>query len=146
MLHYTHEQYLDDLFTIREEILTLVMRGHTNINLIGLHRGSLPMAVHLSNILPAKMSIINFQTRDGDMKTPEFAINTIEQDDTIIVLDDIYDSGHTIQEVKKMLEDMYPEQYVKPMVLFGKENEDDCYYVREHTGDWIVFPWEEDDN
>jgi len=144
MIKYTNEQYVRDLAKIKDEIESLIMRGHVNLNIVGLHRGSLPMAVHLSNILPAKMSIVNYQTRDGDSKEPVFALDTIALGDTIIVLDDIYDSGKTIRDTVAMIRQKYPDQYVKPMVLFGKDNEDDCSWVREHTGEWINFPWEVD--
>ena len=142
MVEYKHEEYMQGMSKIKAEIDDLIVRGHVHINVVGIHRGSLPMAVHLSNILPARMSIINYQTRDGNSKVPEFVVNTIEPHDTIIVLDDIYDSGKTITNIKDKLEKEYPGQYIKPMVLFGKDNEQDCYYAHEHTGEWIEFPWE----
>ncbi len=146
MNYYNHESYLHDIFKIKDEIMRLIERGHININVVGIHRGSLPMAVHLSNILPARMSVINYQTRDGNSKEPEFVINTIEPHDTIILLDDIYDSGKTISTIKDKIENEYPGQYVKPMVFHGKENDDDCFYCNEHTGEWIVYPWEVDEH
>lgn len=144
MYYYAHEDYLDDVFAIKQYVEMLIQRGH-NVNVVGIHRGSLPIAVHLSNILPdVDMSIIKFQTRDGCCKEPTWLLNTSKSFDTFVVVDDIYDSGKTITEVKEWLVEQHPEQYVKPWVLFGKDNDVDCSYTRPHDGEWIVFPWELD--
>ncbi len=142
MYNYSQEAYLEDMRKIKDKIDNLILRGHVDINVVGIHRGSLPMAVHLSNVLPARMSIINYQTRDGNSKTPEFVVDTIEPGDTIIVLDDIYDTGKTIRDIKEKLSKEYASQYVIPMVLFGVDNSDGCYYARERTGEWVQYPWE----
>ena len=37
-------------------------------HVVGIYRGSLPMAVHVSNVFDVPMSIVGFQTRDGKDK------------------------------------------------------------------------------
>ena len=34
-------------------------------HVVGIYRGSLPVAVHISNVFEVPMSIVGFQTRDG---------------------------------------------------------------------------------
>ncbi len=144
MYYYSHDAYVQDLFKIKSYVENLIHRGH-KVNIVAIHRGSLPMAVHLTNIIPGtQMSIIKFQTRDGNDKAPEWILNTSEEGDTMVVLDDIYDSGKTIKSVDNWLNVQYPDKYITSYVLFGKENNINCNYVREHDGSWIVFPWELD--
>ena len=44
-------------------------------HVVGIYRGSLPMAVHISNIRNVPMSIVGFQTRDGKDKNPYWIHN-----------------------------------------------------------------------
>ena len=39
-------------------------------HVVGIYRGSLPMAVHISNVFDVPLSIVGFQTRDGKDKEP----------------------------------------------------------------------------
>jgi len=145
MTNYTYEEYLIDILAIEDRLLTLISRGH-KIHLIGIYRGSLPMAVHLSNILPAEMSIIKFQSRDGDDKVPEWVLDNTKAGDTLIILDDIYDSGKTMKVVNSFLKEEKPDSYIESHVLIGSKQAeaDDVFYYTEHNKDWIVFPWELD--
>jgi xanthine phosphoribosyltransferase len=62
---------------------------------------------------------------------------------SILIVDDLVDSGATIAFVVKMLQAGAPHAIIKTAALFYKK----CsvvkpnYYVEETT-DWIVFPWE----
>ena len=66
-LIYKYGQYNKDIHYIAENI--------EFSHVIGIYRGSLPIATHLSNIKNVKMSIIGFQTRDGKDKSPAWIIN-----------------------------------------------------------------------
>ena len=70
-------------------------------HVIGIYRGSLGMAAHVSNLRDVPMSIVGFQTRDGEDKSPywmhnalpEVSISKQDESMTILIVDDI-----TIQE------------------------------------------------
>jgi len=112
------------------------------------------MAAHISNVRDVPMSIIGFQTRDGSDKEPYWIHNATKAEDiksyaegsTILIVDDIYDTGHTMNKVidfvKKSRTKPSPMPNVVGYCLYGKENAKDIIYSQEHDGSWIVFPWE----
>lgn len=62
---------------------------------------------------------------------------------SILIIDDLVDSGRSLLYVLKMIQEHAPHATVKTAALFYKK----CsiikpdYYAQETT-DWIVFPWE----
>ena len=123
-----------------------------NIHIVGIYRGSLPLATHLSNLLECPMSIIKFQHMDGNDKKAEWLLNLTDDVNirpekskqfypTLLVIDDIYDTGKTFRAIKEL-----PEFHNNPdyflFALFGNKNEDGVGYIHEQRGRWIVFPWE----
>lgn len=119
-------------------------------HVVGIYRGSLPMAVHISNTRDVPMSIVGFQTRDGTDKNPYWMHNaTIKTEDEvqkILVVDDIYDTGYTMNSVIEFIKRNRTRPSAMPKVygycLFGKQNAKEIVYSNEHDGSWIVFPWE----
>ena len=123
-------------------------------HVIGIYRGSVGMATHVSNIKDIPMSIVGFQTRDGKDKEPYWIHNATEivkidecsEGQTYLIVDDIYDTGHTMNKVidfvKRSRNKPSPMPSVLGYCLYGKENAKDIVYSHEHDGSWIVFPWE----
>ena len=109
-------------------------------HVVGIYRGSLPMAVHISNVFEVPMSIVGFQTRDGEDEEP-YMIKADEAPTQILVVDDIYDSGYTMKSVIQFLSH-YSADRIQGFCLFGKENKLNVSYANEHDGSWVVFPWE----
>ena len=109
-------------------------------HVVGIYRGSLPMAVHISNVFDVPMSIVGFQTRDGKDTEP-YMIKAGKAPTQILVVDDIYDSGYTMKSVIQFLS-YYSADRIQGFCLFGKENKLNVSYANEHDGSWIVFPWE----
>ena len=94
-----------------------------NPHVVSIYRGSLPMGVHLSNALGCPMSIVKYQSRDGEDNKAEWILNLIHDEKLrptarffphLIVVDDIYDTGYTMDRVIE--------------------------FVKLYR--WIVFPWE----
>ena len=113
-------------------------------HVVGIYRGSLGMAAHISNVFEVPMSIVGFQTRDAKDKEPYMikAEYGLKSDTTrILVVDDIYDSGYTMKEVIKMLSH-YSTNKIQGFCLFGKDNDLNVSCANIHDGSWIVFPWE----
>jgi len=54
-LYYSWQDYEDDIHDV-----SLLDFDHV----VGIYRGSLPMAVHISNLYNVPMSIVGMQTRD----------------------------------------------------------------------------------
>jgi len=124
-------------------------------HVVGIYRGSLGMAAHLSNVRNVPMSIVGFQTRDGEDKKPYWIHNATTADTSwseldegqhILIVDDIYDTGHTMNNVQEFVKRERTKPSTMPRVsgycLFGKENAKNIVYSQPHDGSWIVFPWE----
>ena len=102
-------------------------------------RGSLPIVAHLSNLLNnGPMSIISFQVKDGNDDKPNFILNTIKQDVSVVVIDYIFRTSKTFRGIQQMMK-IYNN--VKYHSSFGKQNDDSIEYIQEHRGRWILFPW-----
>ena len=143
LYHYYYDQYTKD---IRHWIQHFEKFPRPHI--VGIYRGSLPIATHLSNVLKCPMSIIRYQSRDGSDEKPEWVINNMgftstwkTPGETTIVVDDIYDTGRTMRAIQQMDEFKYHPDVVYTC-LFGSKNEDHVGYLNERISRWIVFPWE----
>ena len=109
-------------------------------HVVGIYRGSLGMATHISNVFDVPMSIVGFQTRDGEDKEPYMIHKAEEVPTQVLVVDDIYDSGYTMKKVMQFLEHYSANKI--GFCLFGKENNLNVSCANIHDGSWIVFPWE----
>ena len=136
-LYYDWRDYETDIRQVRDFEFDHV---------VGIYRGSLLMAVHISNVFDVPMSIVGLQTRDGEDKEPYMikAINHIYRGfpgKKILIVDDIYDTGLTMKKVIRYLTH-YSVDRIQGFCLFGKKNNFNVSYANEHDGSWIVFPWE----
>lgn len=71
-------------------------------------------------------------------------IQDIQKFKSILIVDDIVDSGKTFEFVAKLFKDNLKDSTIKTSSLFYKPTRSSIrpdYYVQE-TDEWIVFPWE----
>ena len=134
---YTFEEYKSDLGSLKYTV-----SGIKNLHLIAVYRGSIPLTVHLSNLLKCKMSIIKLETRNGNVEEAKFVSNNIKENDHLVVLEDIYDTGNTIRLIQQMMNVKYKDHSIRYYSLFGKTNDAGVVYLKENNNKWIVFPWE----
>ena len=100
------------------------------------------MAAHVSNVFEVPMSIVGLQTRDGADKMPYPIYNILNEDTKrILIVDDIYDTGFTMNKVIKLVKYWQPKSEVFGFCLFGKDNDINVSCANIHDGSWIVFPW-----
>jgi hypoxanthine phosphoribosyltransferase len=109
-------------------------------SIVGIHRGSLGMAAHLSNLSGLPMSIIKFQTYNGNDKEPILIWTEINNGDIIFLCDDIIDTGNTMKKCIEFFKVKYPKSEVYPMALMGSDKK--YTYCYEHNNEWVIFPWE----
>lgn len=120
--------------------------------IIGIGRGGLVPAVILSHQLNVPLVPIMWQTRDGDYETNlSTIIKALHIGDTILVVDDISDSGTTLSRVVGMLysisADLNKKLNITTAALFQKP--ESTFYVHDFgelvdSNSWQVFPWEND--
>ena len=104
--NYYYDEYYKDVGDIVSRYKNI-----SNIHIVGVYRGSLPIATHLSNVLECPMSIIKFQSRDGEDEKAEWLLNMTNDKKLhpkffpkLIVIDDVYDTGKTFRAIKKLPE------------------------------------------
>ena len=121
-----------------------------DVVIIGLERGGLPTSTALSNKMNIPISIISFQTRDGNDVLPQFLEpNLIKNAKKIIIPDDIYDTGLTIETIVKELEEQFNKTLDDIVGLFHYASDKifksrlKFYRILDNNeGKWVVFPWE----
>lgn len=107
--------------------LVCKLRGVKADGLYGIPRGGLPIAVHLSHFFGVPMI-------DSDI-----SLLLMSSSQTVLLIDDIVDTGRTIEMVKRS---SILHANVIVAALFKRPQIDFVDYYVEETTDWIVFPWE----
>ena len=136
-VYYEWSDYSSDIQNIIRKI-----RKIENPYIVGIHRGSLGMASHISNVLDIKMGIINYQTRDGQSKEPQWLLKEFNEKHTVVVIDDIYDTGKTLHEIDKITPDNTEYFCIFDNIKATKEGDLKVNVSRISNGEWIVFPIE----
>jgi len=145
-LHVSWEDYGDDV-----DALVKIISKIKNPHLVTLYRGGLPLGTHLSNILDLPLSIVDFQSYDGDSKEPVLIKNAgISVDQTLVIVDDIYDVGTTMNRTKSMLWKMFPHIKLVGWTLYvnsynshlHEKYDQKCNSLHDSKGLWVEFPWE----
>jgi len=111
------------------------------VKLVSIYRGSLVMGVHLSNLHNIPLSIIKYQSYDGSDDVVTEIYSEIKNGDWIVILDDIYDTGKTMNKCIDFIHEKFPNSICTQITMFGKKSS--CIYFKEvPIGKWVRFPWE----
>ena len=115
-------------------------------NIVGLTRGGLMPAQELSHLMNIPMVAVQYSSKKGEGdKTHNNELPSIKGK-SILLVDDICDSGHTLRE----LHDIYESKGYKVFsaVIYYKTQNDPVYKpdvwavnISQNFG-WIVYPWE----
>jgi len=143
--NYGYDEYQNDIRNLLEMIH---VETKYDYHIIGVARGGLVPATHLSNLMDCKMSVMKFQTRHGNVDEkcewygkPEY-VNPM---DRFIVIDEIYDSGKTIKQIQSDIsKSSVSKNQISYYTIYGnkKAHDDNVTYLHESNGRWIIFPWE----
>lgn len=143
----------DQIQTMCNEVyLQAKADGYTPELLIGLSRGGLAPLGFLAgelmfnnrNATTISPKLYNY---DQKQAAPQLLIpiqfEVLKKFKSILIIDDIIDTGETASYVLDMLKSALPETEIKIAALFYKKSSKvkPDYYAAETT-DWIVFPWE----
>jgi hypoxanthine phosphoribosyltransferase len=138
---YTFEEYESDVKSLR-----ITLSEIKNTHLIAVYRGSIPIVVHLSNLLNCEMSIIKFETSNVTSSNKEELKDEIEINDEWIKSHefDTYDDGldELLSISKQLNEGMYsqrtsykPNPITVPRFLSNNFKESDNLVVVEDIYD-----------
>lgn len=107
--------------------------------IIGLSRGGLIPAVRLSHLLKVPMIPVEWQTRDGELIQDINKLLEIKNKyKNILVVDDINDSGDTLQQVSKHITADYFTLLTRKTSIV--QNHNTCTVI--DNDEWVTFFWE----
>lgn len=113
--------------------------------IVGIQRGGLVPALHLSHELEKPLETILWQTRDNNKQEHNNAlIEEIVNGSRVLFVDDINDSGRTIRELKEAY-CIGDDPQVKFATLVQKTTTgltSDFSSLIIGNEKWIVYPWE----
>ncbi len=130
--------------------------------LIGLTRGGLIPLGYLSYYLNNKnIRILNISIYDDETNepgNPEKEFSTVYSqisnivfdhsfDTKFLIIDDLIDTGTTVELVKRVFDKINPENKIKFAVMYKEKNysginNDLIYYGSGKPEGWLVFPWD----
>lgn len=144
MKYYAYEEFKNDTNTLKNKV-----RDFSPEALLAIARGGLT----LSHALAEGLNIREVQSIRTELydKTCKRDLITIfdtcvfEKKSRILVVDDIADSGETLEAIMKHLAQKYPAIEFKSATLFYKTTSiyEPHFWVQE-ANDWIDFFWERD--
>jgi len=142
-IYYPYQEYKEDLKILTQKI------DKPFDAILGIARGGLSMAQMLGEFYDLReVYVINTIGYEGRQKLAEirvFNIPELKSSKSVLIVDDIVDSGDTLIEVLKVLDAEYPHVTFLTASLFYKKNAKivPTWYVKEPKG-WIDFFWSED--
>jgi len=113
--------------------------------IVGITRGGLLPAVHLSHCLERPMMTLDWQTRDKNRQEHNETLRReLDKGTKVLFVDDINDTGRTFTEISKHYH--CERDNVMFLTLVSKtQSYFKCKAALKLSDDrWIVFPWEKD--
>ena len=157
--YITANELLEDAFTLAIDILD---SGFRPSFIVAVWRGGTPIGIAVQEVL----ELCGVQTRHIAVRTSSYSgidqrekqvrvhglayvIDTINSDDSLLIIDDVHDSGRSVAElirqIKTRADDRAPAE-IKVATIYYKPGRSEViekpdYYLHE-TDDWLVFPHE----
>ena len=141
--------YSYDLFKKDTQNLVDKCRHFEPEILLAVARGGLTLAHLMSQAMDMRnLYTLNSIHYEGDLKLDTFNIFNIpdvSHAKKVLIVDDIVDSGETIREILKVLNEKFPNVEFRLATLFYKKTAvlKPDYYIKE-ANQWIDFFWEVD--
>lgn len=141
--------YSYDLFREDTQKLTDKCRGYEPDVLLAVARGGLTLAHLMAQALDMRnLYTLNSVHYEGELKLDTFNVFNIpdvSHAKRVLIIDDIVDSGETMEEILRILKEKFPNVEFKLATLFYKKTAvlQPDYTVKEAT-QWIDFFWEVD--
>jgi len=146
--HYINWNELDSLI---RNLKSKIDHGKQKPDIImGISRGGLVPGVMLSHLMDLPMIPLRWSTRDflySDEDTINDISQEIEEGKTILIVDDICDTGHTFHLLADFFDNIPYD--IKNRILWasihvraGTKFEPDYYSKRIDDQGWVVYPYE----
>lgn len=143
MYKYTYDEFKNDFEPFAKRI-----KDEFNPDaFVGVARGGLTLTHALSTALKSRNAfVLNSIHYDGQKKLDTIEITNIpdlSKTKKVLLIDDIVDSGESLDTIKKKLLEMYPHLEIKLAVIFYKPSAiiKPEFCVKE-AKEWINFFWD----
>ncbi len=142
--YYSYNEFIQDVNT-----LTKTLQCHSINAIVAIARGGLTFGHFLANKLNLRtLFTINSIHYENEQKLETIKIfnePNLENYKTILIVDDIVDSGDTMQTIIDLLKKKYPNKTFLSATLFYKESATfkPNFYCKKAKA-WIDFFWEVD--
>ena len=141
----------DDTLSMMKNLEYEVSRMRPDL-IVGIARGGLLPALHLSHALDVPLECMPWSTRDSNIKMFSGPVDEeLQSGKTVVFVDDINDSGLTMTQIKEEYStsppiDVQPRdmRFVSLVEKVGSTFTTDATSLRIDDERWIVFPWEKD--
>ena len=143
-IYFTIEEMIDSIRNISEQL--------TNSNfdpevIISVNRGGCVPGIYLSHYIDKPHEVINIELRDSNTEPDLNSIKEkIKQFSSVLIIDDINDSGKTIGVIKDLSKNLSTEIHFAVLINKSESISKVEYYgktVNSEVNDyWYVFPWE----
>ena len=143
-IYFKIEEMIDSIRNISEQL--------TNANfdpevIISVNRGGCIPGIYLSHYIEKPHQVINLELRDS-AKDPDLDTikEKIRQFSSVLIIDDINDSGKTIGVIKDLSKNLTTKIHFAVLINKSESESKVEYYgknVNSKANDyWYVFPWE----
>jgi len=139
-IYYPYDEFRDDL----KKLISQINKPFDAI--LGIARGGLSIAQILGEYYDLRevyaINTIGYNETEKNSSVEVFNIPELKSSSTVLIVDDIVDSGDTLFEVLALLNDRYPHITFYSAALFYKKTAKIVpnWYVKEPAG-WIDFFW-----
>lgn len=132
-------------FLVRQLFLRVRIAEPQFTKIVAIERGGVPIGKALASALNIPLETVRISFYDGQKRRAkpiiDFSKAHFDPEDVVLIVDDLVDTGDTLQVVEDTLEQN--KVYYKTAVLFKKPHAtvSPDFFI-ESTEAWIVFPWE----
>tara|TARA_B100000989_G_scaffold81669_1_gene58374 strand:- start:92 stop:556 length:465 start_codon:yes stop_codon:yes gene_type:complete len=141
---FTIEEMIDSIKKISAQ---LVDSNYDPEVIISVNRGGCIPGIYLSHYLNKLHEVINIELRDSNSEPDLISIKEkIKQFNSVLIIDDINDSGNTIRIIKDISKHLTTKIHFAVLINKSESKSKVEYYgktVNTKLHDyWYVFPWE----
>jgi len=143
-IYFKIEEMIDSIRNISEQL--------TNSNfdpevIISVNRGGCVPGIYLSHYIDKPHEVINIELRDSNKEPDLNSIKEkISQFSSVLIIDDINDSGKTISVIKDLSKNLITKIHFAVLINKSESTSKVEFYgktVNSKINDyWYVFPWE----
>lgn len=141
MYHYKYEEFIQDLELFCESI-----KAYEPDIILAIARGGVTFGHFVAEKLDLRelytLNSIHYDNMKKLSTIKIYNIPNLPQDKKVLVLDDIVDSGESMREIMKILEQKFPKTSFKTGAIFYKKDAifTPDFKIKE-ASDWIEFFW-----